>query len=288
MLNAFYFAVKAVDPRDVVATAGTAPNGDVRDGQGRMAPVRFWQALLCLGTPPKITLEPCPDPAHFDVLVHHPFSISDPDRPASSALDVSITDLGKLRRLLTIAQRTGRVFPASGTRLWATELNYDSKPPDPQGATARTLERWVPRALELLWRQGVDLVTWEFVRDPPSKLNHPAGLYQVDPAAPDDPRRDRPKPVLNAFRFPFTAQRTARGRVRLWALLPPRAGRTVSLQRRVHGRWRRIARVRANRFGLVDRAVALRGRAWLRLATPRRGASTRSYVTAGARARRRN
>ena len=47
LLNAFYFAVKAVEPSDVVVTAGIAPNGDA-PGVGRMTPVRFLQEMLCL------------------------------------------------------------------------------------------------------------------------------------------------------------------------------------------------------------------------------------------------
>jgi hypothetical protein len=278
MLNAFYAAVKSVDRRNVVATAGTAPNGDARDGAGRMSPVRFWQELLCLGTPPRITPEPCPDPAHFDVLVHHPFSVGDPDVPAKSALDVSIADIGKLRRLLRIAQRTGRVVPASGTRLWVTELNWDAKVGGPHPTRQAKLLRWVPRGLYLLWREGVSLVTWQFIRDPPAKTHHPAGLYAVDPAAPGDAWRDRPKRVLSAFRFPFMAQTLGRGRVRLWALLPPRSGTTASLQRLDRGRWRRIAVIRANRAGMLSKTIRLSGRPWLRLAIPRHGASPPSRV----------
>jgi hypothetical protein len=274
MLNAFYAGVKSVSRANVVATAGTAPNGDARAGVGRMTPVRFWQALLCLGTPPRITLEPCPDPAHFDVLVHHPLTVTDPDVAAANPQDVSIADLHKLKRLLAVAQRTGRVVPARGTRLWVTELNWDSRPPDPAGATDAQLTRWIPRALYRLWSEGVDLVAWQFLRDPPAKPDHPAGLYRIDPLAPGDPLRDRPKrAVIAAFRFPLTGVRRDSGHVGLWGLLPhPAAGR-VAVQRRRAGRWRTLGHLRADRDGIVRGVVALRGRARLRLATARLGAS---------------
>jgi hypothetical protein len=277
MLNAFYAAVKSVDPANVVATAGTAPNGDPRDGAGRMSPVRFWQQLLCLGTAPKITLEPCPDPAHLDVLVHHPFSIGDPDQPAASAMDVSVADLGKLRHLLRIAQRTGRVLPARGTRVWVTEINWNSPPTGRQA----TLMRWVPRGLYLLWREGVSLVSWQFIRDPAAKTHHPAGLYAPDPAAPGDAWRDRPKPVLKAFRFPFVARTLDRRHVGLWALLPPGSPvmARATLQVSAGGRWRRLGTVRADGSGMVRATVRLSGQPLLRLAVAGHGASPAARVT---------
>ncbi len=274
MLNAFYFAVKAVDAANVVATAGTAPNGDGRDGQGRMTPVRFWQSLLRLGVPPTITYEACPDPAHFDVLVHHPLTVKNPDVAARNPGDISIADLYKLKRLLSAAQRTGRVFPARGTRLWITELNWDSRPPLRTGATAEQLQRWVPRALYRLWSEGVDLVAWQFLRDPPSRPAHPAGLYRSDRTAPLDATRDRPKPAaIRAFRFPFTGVRRDRGHVALWGLLPRPARTRVAVQQRRGGRWVTLRHLTANRHGMVRGTLALRGGARLRLATVRRGAS---------------
>jgi hypothetical protein len=264
MLNAFYDAVKAIDPGATIVTAGTAPDGDARDGAGRMMPVRFWQAFFCLGTAPRIALPACPDPPRFDVLAYHPLSIAAPGRPAA-ALGVGIGDLGKLRRLLDAAQRTGRALPAGPKRIWVTEMNWNSTPDRNAGGTPAQLTRWIPQALHLLWRQGVDLVTWQLLRDPPDKPLHPAGLWSFDPAAPLDITRDRPKPHLAAFRFPFTAQRRAHGRAQLWALLPAAGPRTVLLERLHHGRWRRAGRLLVTARGMVDARVRIRGAARLRL-----------------------
>ncbi|HEV2997947.1 MAG TPA: hypothetical protein VGX16_02490, partial [Solirubrobacteraceae bacterium] len=66
LLNGFYAGVKAVEPTDVVIAAGLAPNGE-REGLGRMAPVRFLRAFLCLTGRPSGRAA-CPDPPHFDVL----------------------------------------------------------------------------------------------------------------------------------------------------------------------------------------------------------------------------
>ena len=252
LLNAFYDGVKGVDRRNVVATAGTAPNGDP-DGRGRMKPLRFWRSFLCLDAP-------CADPPRFDVLAHHPLSVTNPDIPARDPGNVGIADFHALKALL----------PA-GKRLWVTEINWDS---GTKGATAEQLQRWVPDALYRLWSEGVDMVTWQFVRDPPSRPEHPGGLYAIDPAAPLDPLRDRPKrAAIQAFRFPFTGTRTDRAHLRLWALTP-RAERTrVAVQRRRGGRWVTVRHLTANRHGLVRAEITLRGRARLRLATVRQGAS---------------
>ncbi len=47
LLNAFYAAVKAVEPSDTVVATGVAPNGEPA-GVGRMTPVQFLRGMLCL------------------------------------------------------------------------------------------------------------------------------------------------------------------------------------------------------------------------------------------------
>ena len=47
MLNTAYAAVKAVDPKILVVTAGLSPYGDDPGGD-RVRPVRFWRELLCV------------------------------------------------------------------------------------------------------------------------------------------------------------------------------------------------------------------------------------------------
>jgi hypothetical protein len=264
MLNAFYDAVKAVDPGATVVTAGTAPDGDPRDGAGRMMPVRFWQSFLCLGVPPRLAPAACPDPARFDVLAYHPLSIAAPRRPAAE-LGVGIADLGKLRHLLDVARQTDRVCKTGPARIWVTEMNWNSTPDRGAGGTPAQLVRWIPQALHMLWLQGVDLVTWQLLRDPPDKPLHPAGLWSFDPAAPLDLARDRAKPHLAAFRFPLVAQRLDHRRARVWSLLPAAGPRVAVLERVRGGRWRRVAALRVTRRGMVNGVVGVRGVARLRL-----------------------
>jgi hypothetical protein len=269
MLNSFWDGVKSIDPRAKVLTAGTAPIGEPRDGEGRMAPVRFWQAVLCLGTAPRIRVERCPDPAHFDLLAHHPLSIGDPTTPSLGPLDVGIADLDRIGRLLRSAQRHGLVRPQDGQSLAITELNWDSRPPNPRGVPARLITRYVSTALFLLWHQRVRLVLWQIVRDPqpaPAGRLHPAGLYRIDPSKPLDPNRDRPKPALRAFRMPFVAWRRSARRVEAWGVVPHAGMRHAVIQRREGGKWRAIARITVDGSGMASAVLAIRGRTVLRLA----------------------
>ncbi len=46
--------------------------------------------------------------------------------------------------------------PRGPKRLWATEISWDSSPPDPQGVPIAEHARWLEQALYVLWSQGVD------------------------------------------------------------------------------------------------------------------------------------
>jgi hypothetical protein len=297
LLNGFYAGVKSVAPADTVVSAGVAPNGEPA-GVGRMAPISFLRDVLCLGPggspvaarPPARgrhrarradgvvsgrSTASCPDPPHFDVLAFHPLSVGNPDRPAASSLDVSISDAAKITGLLHEAERRGTALPAGPKPVWVTELNWESSPPAPGGVPARLQAAWISRALHRLWVAGVSLVDWQFLVDPyPAErastptgglveYQRPAGLYSAGVGG--DPAIALPKPFLGGFTFPFDPQRVDRRRVRVWALLMG-PGQPVALQRLGGGgRWRTIARLHADRNGVLNALVSLRGAARLRL-----------------------
>ncbi len=269
LLNAFYTGVKSVAPSDTVVAAGIAPEGEPA-GTGAMAPVTFLRGMLCL--------EGCPQHPRFDVLAFHPLSVFDPDVPAASALDVSISDLGKVTALLRLAERRRTVLPARPKPLWVTELNWQSAPQSPHGVPPDLQAAWVSRALHRLWIAGAGLVTWEFLLDPyPSltlsaptgpalELRRPAGLYTAGVLhGRSDPALARPKPFLTGFALPFDPLRLDRRHVRVWALLGG-PGRLVQLQLRTRsGAWRTIARLSGGANGVLNVPVPLRGGALLRL-----------------------
>ncbi len=267
LLNAFYTAVKSVEPTDTVIAAGLAPNGEPA-GVGRMTPVRFLRGMLCLEGG-------CPDPPHFDVLSFHPLSFESPDLPARSSQDVAIADIAKVTDLLARAQRMRTALPRGSKPLWVTELNWESDPPAAHGVPGRLQARWISRALHRLWVAGVGLADWQFLLDPYPDLSlatatggtvtvsRPAGLYSPGPGG--GLAGSQPKPFLRGFTVPFDPLRVDRTHVRVWALLRS-AGQPVLLQHQARGGvWRTIAHLRAGPNAVLNALIALRGAMNLRV-----------------------
>jgi hypothetical protein len=227
LLNAFYAGVKAAQPGAVVVSGGTAPFGDPPGGQ-RIAPALFVRDLLCVSA--ALAPLPCPDPAHFDVLAHHPYAVGDPFASALNPDDVSIPDLGKLEAPLAVAERTGRALPAGNKPIWVTEVSYDSSPPDPKGVPMATYERWTAETLYELWSEGVSVVTWYLIRDQPPipsyGASYQSGMYYLNGTA---------KPAQRAFRFPLVVDRRKAGEPVVWTLVP--ASGTLRIEGQIGGRW---------------------------------------------------
>jgi hypothetical protein len=241
MLDGFYRGVKSVDAAATVVTAGTAPFGDPQAGGRRIAPARFWRDLLCLRrSGGRVRTTKCNGPARFDVLAHHPYSVGRPQRTALNADDVSIPDIGKLTRLLRLAERTHRALPHEHHPIWVTETSYDSRPPDPDGVAEATQARWLEQAFYLLWKQHVSTITWFQIRDaepvPSYAATNQSGTYLRD---------GRAKLAATAFRFPLVAERSGRARLRVWGR-SPRAG-VVTIEHRSGSTWRALRTLRVAR-----------------------------------------
>ncbi len=270
MLNGFYAGVKSVQPSDTVIAAGIAPEGEPA-GVGAMAPVTFLEGLLCLGA----AGANCPQKPHLDVLAFHPLSVFNPDVPAVSKLDVAVSDVAKVTDLLARAEHLHTVLPAGPHPLWVTELNWDSFPASPTGVPDSLQAAWVSRALHRLWVAGVSLVDWQFLIDPYGGTPlaspdgsiglypRPAGLYSPGPGG--NTAFARPKPFLRGFTLPFDPLRVNRRQVRVWALLM-HGGQTALLQRQGRGgRWRAIAHLRADGYGVLNVLLPLAAGEHLRL-----------------------
>jgi hypothetical protein len=244
MLSAFYRGAKSVRASALVVSGGTAPFGDPVSNGHRIMPARFVREMLCLRQSKGRLLRAasCPSPARFDVLAHHPYSVGAPTRTALNPDDVSIPDIGKLTRLLRAAERTGGALPRKRHRMWVTEVSYDSSPPDPQGVPVARHARFLEQAFYLLWKQGVDTITWFQIRDqlpqPSYAASSQSGVYFAD---------GRPKPARQAFRFPLVAERASRASLRVWGRAPV-AG-VVRIERRAGSAWRLVRTVRAARHG---------------------------------------
>ena len=257
MLNAFYRGVKSVDSRALVVAAGTGPFGDPPGGQ-RIPPVIFWRDVLCLGqSGSAVRAAPCPDPAHFDVFAHHPYSVGPPTTSALDPDDVSIPDLGKLTGLLHAAERFGTVLPREPHPLWITEVSYDSNPPDPNGVPIAEHARWLEQALAELWREGAQAIFWNQVGDQPPIPNYgstaQSGVYYLDGA---------PKPALTAFRFPLVAWRLGRAALEVWGRAP--ASGRLTIEELQGTRWQSVRTFRVRASATFVTRLATSSRVYLR------------------------
>lgn len=250
VINNFYFAVKSVNPANLVLAAGLGP---IARPPWTIGPMRFTRELLCMRgrRNPRPTPGNCEGGVHFDIFDIHPYTTGSPTHEGKID-DVQLGDLAKLTELLAAADRAGRLKGKfRRTPLWITELSWDSKPPDPGGLPMAIHTRWTAEALFRAWNAGVARFFWFSLRDFPA--NHPvlgvlqSGLYFRGATAAED----QPKKSLYAFRFPFVAYSKPKG-FYFWGRTPnSRVGR-VLIQIRQGGRWRNTEVVRADRHGIFE------------------------------------
>jgi hypothetical protein len=252
MLNAAAPAVHAVNASNVVVAGNTAPFGN----PGNMKPLAFLRRLLCVsdGATPKAT---CKSKVEADVFSHHPYTNGNAFHHAVDPDNVSLGDLPAWKRLVKGAVKVGHVLRADGGRkksvgLWATELGWDTSPPDPIGVPIKLHARWTAEALYQVWKNGLTVAVWTQLRDYPltNDLNfgaYQAGLYYYPDLQHPDPWAKR---SLKAFRFPFVAYRAA-GRISVWGRSPNGVSGNVRIQRQTSsGGWVTKKTVFANGNGI--------------------------------------
>jgi hypothetical protein len=268
MVNAAASSIHAVHRDNVVIAGGLAPfGGDVNDPSGgvvpdqeRIHPLEFMRDMLCMskGKRPKAT---CSEHSNFDVWAHHPYTYGGPTHSAFNPDDVSMGDLGDMRKLLEAAEAAGQIRSRKKVGFWVTEFSYDSKPGDPKGLDPGLHARWVSEALYRMWSNGVSMVTWFLLRDEPfPDQMFQSGLYT---RGPNGIASDKPKPALRAFRFPFVAFRQRDGAITYWGRTPAGAQKAVVVEQQ-RGGWKRVAVPSVNRYGIFQGAVQSRGNGLLR------------------------
>ena len=222
-----------------------------------MPPVAFDRTLFCLRDDARLTALRCPDPPHLDALSHHPYGIQGPLWHALNPDDAAVPDIYKLARVLHAAEHARHVEPAGPKRLWATEISWDSSPPDPDGVPVAEQARWLEQGLYVLWRQGVDTVLWLQIVDAPPVPNYgstyQAGLYELSGVA---------KPAAEAYRFPFVSRRLDRGHIEAWGRAP-RGGR-IAIEALRRGQWVVLRRLRLRTDQVFQAVLPVRGRVILR------------------------
>jgi hypothetical protein len=269
MVNEFAAAVHGVHADNLVIAGALFPFTVDRPGLTAIGPLPFMRDLLCLTR----KLKPrhgCPEPVQFDVWSHHPYTSGGPSHKVSNPSSVSIAQLPRMRRLLRAAVRYKRIVHSGPVRFWATEFSWDSDPPDPGGVPSRLHGRWTAEALYRMWRAGVSQVTWFQLRDEvdpnrPHSQVFESGLYF---RCAGGMGCDTAKPALSAFRVPFVAFRSRRGRASTWGRTPGGVRAQVTIEQATRHGWRRLARVRANGHGIFRHSVRLRGSRPLRARLP--------------------
>jgi hypothetical protein len=267
MLNASYAAVKAVAPQIRVVAAGAGPYGDPPpfDIGSRVRPVHFWQQLLCVhpvgGKAKKkkvkyVRTAGCPTPSRFDLFGFHAINTSGgPGRSAINPNDASSADLDRIARVLRGAERAGTVLPGRHP-IWTTEMWFDVA-----NRTSLPLERWLPQALHLLWKEGASVVINWTIRDSATGDVAPgvgpvrSGIFYAD---------GRPKPASIAFRFPFVTERINKRELLAWGKAPA-SGKLV-IQRRQRGRWIPTKKLNVGQGAVFTAKLTLRGKQRLRAA----------------------
>jgi Concanavalin A-like lectin/glucanases superfamily len=257
LVNQGAAAVKAVHADNVVVAGGLSPFGttiEQADGRAALAPLRFMRDLLCLsnGSPPTPT---CSDPIAFDVWSVHPYTRGGPTHRSESPDDNSLGDLPRVKQLLDAGVRTGHVRSTGAVRTWVTEFSWDTSPPDPAALPMPLHARWTAEALYRMWAAGVSLVTWLRLRDGPYPEDPTqAGLWFDGGASLSC---DAPKLSRTAFGFPFVALKQPRGAL-VWLRTPTNRAGPVVVEQLSGKKWKRVASVRADRYGVVLRSLKLK------------------------------
>ena len=164
------------------------------------------------------------------------------------------------------AVRAGHVVSRRKVDFWVTEFSWDSNPPDTYAVPTRLHVRWVAEALYRMWRNGVSLVTWLQLRDNPLDYYEQSGLYYRGPTI----RGDRPKPALQAFRFPLVAFPQG-GRVLVWGRTPAGRRARVLVEQSFPGGWKQLGTVSTDRYGIFQRRFRSSPRGLVRARTLDRG-----------------
>jgi hypothetical protein len=280
MVNAVADAVHAVDPSNLVVAGGLDPFGHPKGRKQKWystAPLAFMRTLLCLskGKHPHRT---CSATVHFDVWSHHPYTFGGPYGHAKNPDDVSLGNLPAMRALLQAGVRLHRVISAHPVKFWVTEFGWDTKPPRSHAAPVPLAARWTAESLYQMWHSGVSLVTWFLLQDYKSPSPYQSGLYFHSDSLDDA----RPKPVRTAFRFPFVAYLQKKG-VTIWGRDATSDRQLVRIQRRhgTSGRWRTVARVRSNTYGIFKASLRLKAtkKDWLRAVAAGSGTSLAFSLT---------
>lgn len=251
LLDAGYGAIKAIHGDNLIVFGGLAPVSYLPPLS--TAPLQFAAQVMCMhrvGTRFRANGS-CPQPAEFDVFAIHPYSLAaTPTKHAYAYDDVLVGDMGKIKTLVTTADRLHTVAPRIHHPIWVTEFAWFTNPPDTLvGDSPRVAARYVAYSMYEMWRSGVSLVIWFTARDTNSGDRLGGGLYTVSGA---------PKPDLRAYAFPFVAVVHRRSGF-AWGRVPVSRRVKVWVERASGRHWRVVAVARTGASGVFEARFRARG-----------------------------
>lgn len=248
-------AVKGVDSTNKVIAGSLAPFGHNEGKKHAVRPLRFMREFLCMTRANQA--KPGCRPAQFDIWSMHPYTEGGPTHRAAQRGNVSLGNLPDMRRVLDAARRHGRV--ARNVRFWVTEFSWDTKPPDESAIPLKLHSRYVAETFFRAWQQGVSLFTWFKIRDDTEPIGNNVHTYQSGLYFNCGAGCYRAKRSLRAFQFPLIAYPEGE-RVMVWGIAPSKQRETVVIeQRRKRGGWRRMRKLRTDRWGVFRARPRRRG-----------------------------
>ena len=189
----------------------------------------------------------------FDAWSTHPYTYGGPTHHADKDSDVSLGDMGELRKILNKARSSGKILGPHKPQLWASEFSWDSHGPDQRGVRMNLLSRWISETVYRLNKAGVNALLWFGMRDRPfAGIQTQSGFWYLRysglgrrraaaETAPSNSPNDVRKPIFNAFRFPFVAY-AERPKVKVWGKRPGGVtGNPIQIWRRKPtGNWNKV------------------------------------------------
>ena len=204
-----------------MVTAGTSPFGDPPALSAKRIAAGALLARRLLPLEQALKVHCSGSPIHFDALAHHPYPIGPPRRHAPNPDDVVIADFSRITKPLSVALKRGTVLPRTKKQIWATELSWESKPPDPEGIPDHLRATYMDGAFNELWSEGVNTVVWFNMRDqlprPDFAVHAPVG--HLLRSRRQHSRTTRPSSPTRPTSFPFTAY-LKKGKAQIWGLAP--------------------------------------------------------------------
>lgn len=252
LLNPAGEAIKDVIPNATIGGGATAPRGS----KGGTSPVAFIRGMGRAG-------------AHLDAYAHHPHPLSPAESPFKGGCDHCTTiSMANLERLLT---ETRKAF-GPRTRIWLSELGYQTNPPDRiLGVRWGTQARDVAEAQRRAYLAArVDILIQYLVRDEQSTAAWQSGLETAS---------GQPKPALRSFTLPLVQVSRKGSSTRLWGQIRPGDGaRPYEIERYDAGTWERVANASTGSRGFFTRTLRAGHGDRLRLVDPASGETSPTLV----------